>query len=137
LAAVHGFDEFYGNLYHVNAEEEPEEFDYPEDHPVFQNYAKPRGVLECRATDADDPAEDQRFGRAGKQTIKKRNNWKIHFMVKDDWFAGHSVKPTVPRPVNVRVGPFEQHMDAPGYPLYAGEKLWPDYAGGPYFKNPR
>jgi arylsulfatase A-like enzyme len=52
------------------------------------------------------------------------NNWKIHFLVKDDWFAGSTVKPTVPRPVNLRNDPFEQHMDAPGYPLYAGEKLW-------------
>ena len=51
-------------------------------------------------------------------------NWKIHFQVKDDWFAGQLMRPTVPRPVNLRVDPFEQHMDAPGYPLYAGEKLW-------------
>ena len=51
-------------------------------------------------------------------------NWKIHFQIKDDWFAGQSMRPTVPRPVNLRVDPFEQHMDAPGYPLYAGEKLW-------------
>jgi arylsulfatase len=34
------------------------------------------------------------------------------------------MKPTVPRPVNLRVDPFEQHMDAPAYALYAGEKLW-------------
>ena len=34
------------------------------------------------------------------------------------------MRPTVPRPVNLRVDPFEQHMDAPGYPLYVGEKLW-------------
>ena len=32
--------------------------------------------------------------------------------------------PTVPRPVNLRADPFEQHMEAPNYPLYAGEKLW-------------
>ena len=32
--------------------------------------------------------------------------------------------PTVPRPVNLRADPFEQHMDAPNYPLWAGEKLW-------------
>jgi len=51
-------------------------------------------------------------------------NWKIHILVKDDWFAGQAMKPTVPRPVNLRVDPFEQHMDGPGYPIYAGEKLW-------------
>jgi hypothetical protein len=44
-------------------------------------------------------------------------------MVRDDWFAGQSMKPTVPRPVNLRVDPFEQHMGAPAYPLYVGQKL--------------
>jgi arylsulfatase A-like enzyme len=52
------------------------------------------------------------------------NNWKVHFQTKDDWFAGALVQPTVPRPVNLRVDPFEQHVDAPSYPVYAGEKLW-------------
>jgi arylsulfatase A-like enzyme len=340
LPTLHGFDEFYGNLYHLNAEEEPEQADYPRDHPAFQSFFKPRGVLSCKATDTDDPTEDPRFGRVGKQTIedtgpltRKRmetieddllarsldfidrahaadkpfllwhnttrmhvwtrlserwrdktkfglyadgmqeldwvvgelvakldklgiadntivifatdngaekfswpdggtspfrgekglgweggfrapflmrwpgnipagqvlngifsledvvptvmaaagvpdvkerllqghqagvkqfrvdldgynqlpyltggstesarheffyygehelfairyQNWKIHFQIKDDWFAGQSMRPTVPRPVNLRVDPFEQHMDAPGYPLYTGEKLW-------------
>jgi arylsulfatase A-like enzyme len=340
LPTVHGFDEFYGNLYHLNAEEEPEQVDYPRDHPAFKTYFKPRGVLSCKATDIDDPTEDPRFGRVGKQTItdsgpltRKRmetieddllarskdfmkraheadkpfllwhnttrmhvwtrlserwkgktkfglyadgmqeldwvvgellaelvnlgiadntivifttdngaekfswpdggtspfrgekglgweggfrapfvmrwpgnipagqvlngifsledvvptlmaaagvpdikekllagyqagdkhfkvhldgynqlpyltgvttesarkeffyygehelfavryNNWKIHFLVKDDWFGGQAIKPTVPKPVNLRVDPFEQHMEAPSYPIYAGEKLW-------------
>jgi arylsulfatase A-like enzyme len=340
LPTVHGFDEFYGNLYHLNAEEEPEQPDYPKDLPVFQQLFAPRGVLDCRATDVDDATEDPRFGRVGKQTIidtgpltRKRmetveddllahsldfierahqdnkpfflwhnttrmhvwthlserwrdktglglyadgmqeldwvvgellakldtlgiadntilifttdngaekfswpdggtspfrgekglgweggfrapfvirwpgkipaaqvlngivshedvvptimaaagvpdvknrllegyqagdkhfrvhldgynqlpyltgetdesprheffyygeselfairyNNWKVHFQVKDDWFAGASVKPTVPRPVNLRNDPLEQHMDAPSYPVYAGDKLW-------------
>jgi hypothetical protein len=43
---------------------------------------------------------------------------------KDDCFAGAIVRPTVPKPVNLRVDPFEQHMDAPYYPFYVGEKLW-------------
>jgi arylsulfatase A-like enzyme len=340
LPTLHGFDEFYGNLYHLNAEEEPEQADYPRDHPAFKQLFTPRGVLDCKATDTDDPTEDPRFGRVGKQTIRdtgpltrkrmetveddllahsldfierahaagkpfllwhnttrmhvwtrlserwrdktkfglyadglqeldwvvgellgrldklgiadntivvfttdngaekfswpdggtspfrgekglgweggfrapfvirwpgqipagqvlngifsledvvptvmaavgvpdvkehllkgyqaganhfrvhldgydqlpyltgksaesprneffyygerelfavRYRNWKIHFQVKDDWFAGQSIKPTVPRPVNLRVDPFEQHMDAPYYPFYAGEKLW-------------
>jgi hypothetical protein len=41
---VHGFDEFFGNLYHLNAEEEPEQADYPIDHPVMQMFM-PRGCL--------------------------------------------------------------------------------------------
>src|SRR5215212_7621075 len=340
LPTVHGFDQFYGNLYHLNAEEEPEQPDYPKDNPQFMALFGPRGVLDCRATDVNDPTEDARFGRVGKQTIvdtgpltRKRmetveddllarslgfmddahqrdqpfflwhnttrmhvwtrlserwkdktglglyadgmqeldwvvgelvaklddlgiadntvvvfatdngaekftwpdggtspfrgekglgweggfrapllirwpgkiaagqvltgimsledmvptlmaatgvpdikerllsghqagekhfrvhldgynqlpyltgevsesprheffyygehdlfamryNNWKVHFQVKDDWFAGALLRPTIPRPVNLRVDPFEQHMDAPSYPIYAGEKLW-------------
>lgn len=340
LPTVHGFDEFYGNLYHLNAEEEPEQPDYPKDRPIFQELFAPRGVLDCKASDVDDDTEDPRFGRVGKQTMvdsgpltRKRmetieddllvrtlglidrahdsdtpfflwhnttrmhvwtrlserwrdktglgvyadgmqeldwvvgellkklddlgiadntivvftsdngaekfswpdggtspfrgekglgweggfrapflirwpakipagqvlngifsledmvptimaaagvpdvkeqllqgyqagdkhfrvhldgynqlpyltgeidesprheffyygerdlyairyNNWKVHFQMKDDWFAGALVQPTVPRPVNLRVDPFEQHMDAPCYPVYAGEKLW-------------
>src|SRR3954451_25303136 len=70
LPTVHGFDEFYGNLYHLNAEEEPEHPDYPRDLPIVQQLFMPRGVLECTATDVDDSTEDARFGRVGKQTIK-------------------------------------------------------------------
>ena len=340
LPTVHGWDEFYGNLYHLNAESEPEQPDYPKNNPLFEKLFKPRGVLECKATDKDDVSEDPRFGRVGKQTIKdsgpltskrmetieddllahsfdfidrahasgkpfllwhnttrmhvwthlserwkdktglglyadgmqeldwvvgqllkklddlgiadntlvilttdngaekfswpdggttpfrgekglgweggfrvpfvirwpgkipagqvlngitshedvvpivmaavgvpdikekllqgyaaghkefrvhldgynllpylmaeveesprneffyfgehdlfaiRYRNWKVHFQLKDDWFAGAMLKPTVPRPVNLRNDPFEQHMDAPGYPNYAGEKLW-------------
>src|SRR5262247_375226 len=70
LPTVHGFDEFYGNLYHLNAEEEPEQPDYPKDNPVFQQKFGPRGVLEAKATERDDPTVDPRFGRVGKQTIR-------------------------------------------------------------------
>ena len=45
---VHGFDEFFGNLYHLNAEEEPELPDYPKD-PEFKKQFGPRGVLDCKA----------------------------------------------------------------------------------------
>ena len=69
LPTVHGFDEFYGNLYHLNAEEEPEQADYPKD-PAFHEKFGPRGVLDCKASDKDDPTVDPRFGRVGKQTIK-------------------------------------------------------------------
>jgi len=69
LPTVHGFDEFYGNLYHLNAEEEPEAPDYPKD-PKFRERFGPRGVLHCKATDVDDPTEHPRFGRVGKQIIE-------------------------------------------------------------------
>jgi arylsulfatase A-like enzyme len=48
LPTVHGFDEFFGNLYHLNAEEEPELPDYPKD-PAFKKRYGPRGVLHCVA----------------------------------------------------------------------------------------
>jgi arylsulfatase len=48
LPTVHGFDEFFGNLYHLNAEEEPENVDYPKN-PEFKKKFGPRGVLKCKA----------------------------------------------------------------------------------------
>jgi arylsulfatase A-like enzyme len=69
LPTVHGFDEFFGNLYHLNAEEEPENPDYPKN-PEFRAKFGPRGVLRCKASAKDDATEDPRFGRVGKQTIE-------------------------------------------------------------------
>ncbi|GIQ78498.1 arylsulfatase [Bradyrhizobium sp. RD5-C2] len=69
LPTVNGFDEFFGNLYHLNAEEEPELPDYPKD-PAYRAKFGPRGVLRCKATDRDDPTVDPRFGKVGKQTIE-------------------------------------------------------------------
>ncbi len=69
LPTAHGFDEFFGNLYHLNAEEEPEQRTYPTD-PKFKEMFGPRGVLKCKATDRDDPTEHPRWGRVGKQTIE-------------------------------------------------------------------
>jgi arylsulfatase len=69
LPTVHGFDAFFGNLYHLNAEEEPELPDYPKD-PRFKEMFGPRGVLDCVATNEDDPTEQPRWGRVGKQKIK-------------------------------------------------------------------
>ena len=66
LPTVHGFDEFFGNLYHLNAEEEPENIDYPSD-PGFKGRFGPRGVLRCYATALEEAGEDPRFGAWGKQ----------------------------------------------------------------------
>lgn len=71
LPTVHGFDVFYGNLYHLNAEEEPERPYWPKaDTPQGKAYAKyfmPRGVMDCKASEHDDPTGDARFGKVGKQ----------------------------------------------------------------------
>jgi len=69
LPTVNGFDEFFGNLYHLNAEEEPELPDYPKD-PEYLKKFGPRGVLKCTATNSDDATTDPRFGRVGKQRIE-------------------------------------------------------------------
>jgi len=69
LPTVNGFDEFFGNLYHLNAEEEPELPDYPKD-PAYLAKFGPRGVLKCTATSTDDGTVDPRFGKIGKQRIE-------------------------------------------------------------------
>jgi arylsulfatase A-like enzyme len=69
LPTAHGFDEFFGNLYHLNAEEEPENEDYPKN-PDFLAKFGPRGVIHSWATDKDDPTVDPKFGRVGKQKIE-------------------------------------------------------------------
>jgi arylsulfatase len=75
LPTMHGFDEFFGNLYHLNAEEEPENEDYPRDmvladgQTFYQKFG-PRGVLKTYAADTVDETVDPRFGMVGKQTIE-------------------------------------------------------------------
>jgi arylsulfatase A-like enzyme len=69
LPTNHGFDEFFGNLYHLNAEEEPEMDNYPKD-PHFKANFGPRGVIHSWATDKDDPTEMPRWGKVGKQRIE-------------------------------------------------------------------
>src|SRR6187402_454795 len=69
LPTVHGFDEFFGNLYHLNAEEEPEYENYPKD-PAFRKKYGPRGVMKCKAGENDDATVDEQFGKVGKQVIE-------------------------------------------------------------------
>ena len=91
LPTVHGFDEFFGNLYHLNAEEEPERPNYPpaEDFPQFSETARPRGVIHSWATDEDDATEHGRYGRVGKQRIEDTGPLtKKRMETIDDEFAG-------------------------------------------------
>jgi arylsulfatase A-like enzyme len=74
---VHGFDEFFGNLYHLNTQEQHEYRDYQafaKAHPggpdAFARKFGTRGVLHAFASGTDDPTEDPKFGRVGKQTIQ-------------------------------------------------------------------
>ena len=68
LPTVHGFDEFFGNLYHLNAEEEPELPDYPKD-PSFLKAFGPRGVMHTWATDTDDATTDPRWSASFRENV--------------------------------------------------------------------
>jgi len=77
LPTAHGFDEFFGNLYHLNTQEEAEQRDYQRFGEAYagnlEDYEKKfgtRGVIHSFATDTDDPTVDPRFGRVGKQKIE-------------------------------------------------------------------
>jgi arylsulfatase len=99
LPTMHGFDEFFGNLYHLNAEEEPELRDYPseKDFPEFKKKYGPRGVMHCWAdgkggqkientgplTRKRMETCDEEFAAAAKDFIKKAVTSETPFFV---WF---------------------------------------------------
>ena len=80
LPTLHGFDEFFGNLYHLNAEEEPEHPDYPKD-PEFRARFGPRGVLHCFA----DGNGGQTIEDTGPLTIKRMETV-------DEEVTGHALR---------------------------------------------
>jgi arylsulfatase A-like enzyme len=69
LPTVHGFDEFWGYLYHLDAMEDPWHRNYPKD---LLDKVGPRNVLHTFATDTDDPTVDPRWGKVGKQRIEDK-----------------------------------------------------------------
>jgi arylsulfatase len=66
LPTVHGFDEFWGYLYHLDAMEDPFHPNYP---PALRNTVGPRNLVHSVASDVDDPTVDPRWGKVGKQKI--------------------------------------------------------------------
>jgi arylsulfatase len=82
LPTNHGFDEFFGNLYHLNAQEEPEMYDYyPDaDFPNFKAKNGPRDVVHSWATDVDDPTTHERWGKVGKQKIEETGQLTVERM---------------------------------------------------------
>ena len=123
LPTVHGFDEFFGNLYHLNAEEEPELPDYPKD-PAFRAKYGPRGVMDCKASDKDDPTVDPRFGKVGKQIVKDTGPLtKKRMETIDDDTADRAVdfikRQNDGRQAGLRLG--ELHPHALPHPRQAGE----------------
>lgn len=68
LPTLHGFDEFFGYLYHLDAMSDPYWFSYPIDEAFYNKYG-PRSLVHCWATETDDATEMPRWGRVGKQKI--------------------------------------------------------------------
>jgi arylsulfatase A-like enzyme len=67
LPTVHGFDEFFGYLYHLDAMEDPAHPNYP---PELKDKIGPRNMVHSWATEQDDPTEQPRWGKIGKQKIE-------------------------------------------------------------------
>ena len=68
LPTVHGFDEFFGYLYHLDAMSDPFWYSYPTD-PAIRNRLLPRNMVHSYATDVDDATVQPRWGKIGKQRI--------------------------------------------------------------------
>jgi arylsulfatase A-like enzyme len=68
LPTLHGFDEFFGYLYHLDALSDPYWYSFPANQDYYNKYG-PRSVIHTYATDTDDPTEMPRWGRVGKQRI--------------------------------------------------------------------
>jgi arylsulfatase len=68
LPTVHGFDEFFGYLYHLDAMSDPYWYSFPVDKKYFDTFG-PRDLIHSYATDRDDPTEMPRWGKIGKQRI--------------------------------------------------------------------
>jgi arylsulfatase len=68
LPTLHGFDEFFGYLYHLDAMSDPFWYSFPSDPKFFETYG-PRNLVHCVATDTDDPTEMPRWGKIGKQKV--------------------------------------------------------------------
>jgi arylsulfatase A-like enzyme len=91
LPTMHGFDEFFGSLYHLNAEEEPEDPDYPKD-PAFRAKYAPRGVLHTWAL----PNGGQRIENTGPLTKKRMETIDEEFETAAEAFITKSAKSDKP-----------------------------------------
>jgi arylsulfatase len=94
LPTMHGFDEFFGNLYHLNAEEEPELPDYPtnKDFPDFKKKFGPRGVLHCWA----DGKGGQKIENTGPLTRERMKTCDLEFIKAAKAFIKKAVKDDKP-----------------------------------------
>jgi arylsulfatase len=68
LPTLHGFDEFFGYLYHLDAMSDPYWYSFPVDEKYYNTYG-PRSLVHCWATDTDDATVEPRWGKVGKQKV--------------------------------------------------------------------
>jgi arylsulfatase len=116
LPTNHGFDEFLGNLYHLNAEEEPEDVDYPKD-PRFRKMFGPRGVIHSYA--------DGRIEDTGPLTRKRMETADEEFVAAARKFVEKSVKAKKPffvwvntTGMHFRTHPAKKHLGKSGQDFY-------------------
>ena len=116
LPTNHGFDEFFGNLYHLNAEEEPEDVDYPKD-PAFRKMFGPRGVIRSYA--------DGRIEDTGALTRKRMETADEEFVAAAKKFVDSAVKAGKPffawvntTGMHFRTHPATKHLGKSGQDFY-------------------
>src|SRR6201984_2710010 len=90
LPTVHGFDEFFGYLYHLDAMEDPCHPNYPQD---LVNKVGPRNMVHSWATDKDDATVDPRWGKVGKQRIEDQGTlYPKRMETVDDEILSHAMQ---------------------------------------------
>ena len=132
LPTANGFDEFVGNLYHLNAEEEPENEDYPGD-MVMPNGKKFKVHLDgydqsdlLAGKGAGKRKEIFYFDAGGNLNALRYTDWKIHFcLMEGDITQAYRKTPSWPIVVNLRQDPFERFaFESRMYLRWMADKLW-------------
>ena len=138
LPTRHGFDEFWGYLYHLDAMEDPFWHSYP---AALKDTVGPRNLIHCFATDVDDPTVEPRWGKVGKQKITDEGPLPPHPMAGikynmetvDEDILDHTVKfidkaEKDGKPFFVWLNPTRAHVISHLSPKYSGqlnaENLW-------------
>jgi arylsulfatase A-like enzyme len=137
LPTVHGFDEFYGYLYHLDAMEDPAYHSYP---PELKAKIGPRNMIHSWATDKDDPTDQPRWGKVGKQKIEDAGTlYPERMKTVDDEILGHTFKfidkaKGDDKPFFVWLNPTRMHIITHLSDKYAGMQTpangWSTYEAG-------